>query len=75
MNVCKKWEKDENDLIGNLKTKSELVILPQKQTYEELVIKVKEFFYSIGDMNNYRVKVNYEQIEEVIEKDFLNNGK
>ena len=64
MNVCKKWEKDENDLIGNLKTKSELVILPQK-----------EFFYSIGDMNNYRVKVNYEQIEEVIEKDFLNNGK
>ena len=75
MNVSKNWNNDYNNLIGNLKAKSELVILPEKKTHEELVNKVKEFFYSIGDMNNYRVQVNYEQIEEVIEKDFLNNGK
>jgi hypothetical protein len=52
-----------------------LLFYLKKKTYEELVNKVKEFFYSIGDMNNYRIKVNYEQIEEVIEKDFLNNKK
>ena len=75
MNVSKNWNNKDNTLIGNLKGKSELVILPKKKTYEELVNKVKEFFYSIGDMNNYRIKVNYEQIEEVIEKDFLNNRK
>ena len=75
MNVSKNWNNKDNTLIGNLKGKSELVILPEKKTHEELVNKVKEFFYSIGDMNNYRVQVNYEQIEEVIEKDFLNNGK
>ncbi len=75
MNVTKNWKNDDSDLIGNFKAKSELVILPEKKTHEELVNKVKEFFYSIGDMNNYRIKVNYEQIEEVIEKDFLNNKK
>ena len=32
---------------------------------------IKKFFYSIGDMNNYKVQVNYNQIESVIEKDFI----
>ena len=38
---------------------------------ELLEYQLKSFFYSIGDMNNYPLEVNYDQIEKVIEMDFI----
>ena len=54
--------------------KSELLVLPEKENLEELLKAVKKFFYSIGDMNTYKVQFNKDQIEDVIEKDFLDEG-
>ena len=51
--------------------KKELIVIPENETIEDLQKAVKSFFYSIGDMNNYKVEVNYEQIENIIEKDFI----
>ena len=55
----------------NTKGKSELYIIPQKNNYKELFEFVRKFFYSIGSMNSYKIPVNYKQIENIIEKDFL----
>jgi hypothetical protein len=55
----------------NNKGKSELYICPEKDNWEELYKCVMKFFYSIGSMNSYKVPVNYEQIEDIIENDFL----
>ena len=66
----------EKLLEGEHKGKSELYI--QANNEETFKTKVKQFFYSIGDMNSYKVDANYEQIEENIENDFLdkeNKGK
>ena len=66
----------EKLLEGEHKGKSELYI--QAKNEETFKTKVKQFFYSIGDMNSYKVDANYEQIEENIENDFLdkeNKGK
>ena len=62
---------DENMIKGNQAGKSQLVIKTEGETKEELQKAVKKFFYSIGDMNNYNAEINYEQIEDIIEKDFL----
>lgn len=72
MNVSKDW-KSEIKFKGNGKTKSELIIVTktQNESENEMIGLVKKFFYSIGDMNNFKVNVNYNQIEEVIEDDFL----
>ena len=56
---------------GNHKSKSELYIKNKNENRQDLQKAVKKYFYSIGDMNSYRVSVNYAQIEEVIEKDFI----
>ena len=65
----------DDELLRINKGKSELFICPKKNNVKELVKEllegVKKFFYSIGDMNSYKVPVNYEQIEEIIENDFL----
>jgi hypothetical protein len=71
MNIWSKGE--ETTFIDECKhkSKSELVIFAnsdQMKQYKELI---KKFFYSIGDMNNYKVQVNYNQIENVIEQDFI----
>ena len=55
----------------NNKGKSELYICPEKNNKKDFLEGVKKFFYSIGDMNSYKVPVNYEQIEDIIENDFL----
>ena len=67
---------DETMIEGNHTGKSELVICPKSENLEDLQNAVKQFFYSIGDMNNYKVEINYEQIEieDIIEKDFLDDG-
>ena len=62
---------DEKLLEGNHKSKSELYIRIKNENIEDLQKAVKKYFYSIGDMNSYKVSVNYDQIEEVIEKDFI----
>ena len=56
---------------GNHKSKTELYIKNKNENRQDLQKAVKKYFYSIGDMNSYRVSVNYDQIEEVIEKDFI----
>ena len=74
MNVTANW-KSEVKFKGNGRTKNELIIVNQTQNEDDLVSSVKKFFYSIGDMNNFKVKVNFNQIEEVIEADFLNKNE
>ena len=54
--------------------KNILLFVPENETLEGLVKALKKLFYSIGDMNTYKVELNYEQIEDVIEKDFLDKG-
>ena len=60
---------DEKFLEGKKKGKSELYI--NAKNPETLMNQIKKLFYSIGDMNSYKVDANYAQIEESIEKDFL----
>ena len=63
----------DNLLEVNNKGKSELYICPHKDNRKESELKegVRKFFYSIGSMNTYKVPVNYKQIEDIIENDFL----
>ena len=62
-------------LEGKHKGKSELYIRTKKDTFEELFKGVKKFFYSIIDMNSYKVPVNFEQIEQIIEEDFIDHNR
>jgi hypothetical protein len=62
-------------LEGKHKGKSELYIRTKKDTFEELFKGVKKFFYSIVDMNSYKVPVNFEQIEQIIEEDFIDHNR
>ena len=62
---------DEKLLEGNHRSKSELYIRIKNESKEDLKKAVTKYFYSIGDMNSYKVYINYDQIEEVSEKDFL----
>jgi hypothetical protein len=75
LDIIGKEDMGVNDEIieGEHKGKRELVICPKNETLEELQEAVKKFFYSIGDMNNYKVEFNLKQIEEVIEKDFIDD--
>ena len=67
-------EVNDNMIKGKQVGKSQLVIKTEGETLEELQKSVKKFFYSIGDMNNYKIEINYDQIEDIIEKDFLDDG-
>ena len=58
---------NENILRGQQKGKSELYIQGDSGNFTS---KIKQFCYSIGDMNSYKVEANYEQIEKMIENDF-----
>ena len=61
--------KDKEKLLeGKHKGKSELYINAKDR--KTLRDKIIQFIYSIGDMNSYKVKANYNQIEEIIENDF-----
>ena len=62
---------DEKLFEGNHRSKSELYIRIKNENIEDLQKAVKKYFYSIGDMNSYKVYINYDQIEQVIEKDFI----
>ena len=75
INILAKGNLEMNDslLKGKHIGKSELYIRTKKDTFEELFKGVKKFFFSIGDMNSYKVPVNFEQIEQIIEDDFINH--
>ena len=60
---------DEKELETKNKGKSELFI--NAKNNKALISQIKKYFYSIGDMNSYKVDVNYRQIENSIENDFL----
>ena len=74
--IISKGNMDVNDELmkGRQTGKSKLLVIPEKETLEDLQKAVKKFFYSIGNMNTNKVELNYEQIEDVIEKDFLDEG-
>ena len=76
INILSKGKLEINDALleGKHKGKSILYIRTKKGNFEELYNGVKKFFYSIGDMNSYKVPVNFEQIEQIIEEDFINNN-
>ena len=56
---------------GKHKGKNQLIVCPENESLEELQKAVIKFFYSIGDMNKYKVELDYAQIEKIIEKDFI----
>jgi hypothetical protein len=74
LNILSKGKLEINDslLEGKHKGKNILYIRTKKGSFEELYNSIKKFFYSIGDMNSYKVPANYEQIEQIIEEDFIN---
>ena len=76
INILSKGKLEITDqlLEGKHQGKSELYIKTKKNNFEELYKGVKNFFYSIIDMNSYKVPVNFEQIEQIIEKDFINQS-
>jgi hypothetical protein len=63
--------KDEKLLEGKHKSKNELYIRINKESMNELQKALKKYFYAIGDMNSYQIYDDYDQVEEVIEKDFI----
>ena len=77
LNILSKGNLEVTDslLEGKHKGKSKLYIKTKKDTFEELFKGVKKFFYSIIDMNSYKVPVNFEQIEQIIEEDFLDHNR
>ena len=62
---------DEKLLEGKHKSKNELYIRIKNESMDELQKALKKYFFSIGDMNSYQVYDDYDQVEEVIEKDFI----
>ena len=77
----KKFSEDHNLLfegikLGDYDTNSiENEARTKRYNFEELFKGVKKFFYSIIDMNSYKVPVNFEQIERIIEDDFIDHNK
>ena len=66
---------DLNDevLEGKKKAKNELIIDAEKEG--KFRKQLYEFYYSIGDMNSFKIEANYNQIAENIEKDFIDKNK
>ena len=71
----RKMFKNIDDNLFKINTgKSELYICPRKNKEDEFLKELLKFVYSIGDMNSYKVPVNYEQIEDIIENDFIDTN-
>ena len=76
INILSKGKLEVTDelLKGTNDGKSEAYIKTQKNIFDELFNGVKSFFYSIVDTNTYKVPVNIEQIEQIIEEDFIDQN-
>ena len=66
LNINESW------LEGKHKGKDQLYI--KAKNHKELKKQILQFFYSIGDMNSYKVEANYVDLEEDIESDFISIG-
>ena len=66
LNINESW------LEGKHKGKDQLYI--KARNHKELKKQILQFFYSIGDMNSYKVEANYVDLEEDIESDFISIG-
>ena len=75
LDIIAKGNMDINEemMEGKHEGKSTLIFCPEKPTLEELQNALKRLFYSIGDMNNYKVEIDLDQIEKLIEEDFIDN--
>ena len=71
LEIMKKNINDLNPkmLEGNKAAKNELIIDAKDEN--EFKKQLYKFFYSIGDMNSFKVEANFDQIAENIEKDFV----
>ena len=76
INILAKGKLEVNDdlLKGTKEGKSEAYIITKRYDFEELFNGVKRFFYSIVDTNSYKVPVNYQQLEQIIEDDFIEHN-
>ena len=63
---------NEKTLEGSKKAKNELFIDAKDEA--NFRAQLSKFFYSIGDMNSYKVEANFDQIAENIEKDFVDQN-
>ena len=68
-------EIDNNIMEGKHKGKSTLIFRPENATLEEMQKALKNLFYSIGDMNNYKIELDLDQVEKLIEEDFIDKDK
>ena len=68
-------EIDNNIMEGKHKGKSTLIFRPENATLEEMQKALKNLFYSIGDMNNYKIELDLDQVEKFIEEDFIDKDK
>ena len=69
LEIMKKNISDINIIKGDEKAKNELFIDAKDEAgFRNQLYK---FFYSIGDMNSYKVEANLDQIAENIEKEFV----
>ena len=60
-------------LEGKKRAKNELII--DAETEGKFRRQLYEFYYSIVDINSFKVEANYKQIAENIEKDFIDKDK
>ena len=76
LNILAKGKLEVTDelLKGTKEGKSEAYIMTKNDSFEELFNGVKSFFYSIVDTNTYKVPVNYGQLEQIIEEDFIDSN-
>ena len=58
---------------GKKRAKNELII--DAETEGKFRRQLYEFYYSIVDINSFKVEANYKQIAENIEKDFIDKDK
>ena len=70
---CEYWNDCKKYMISQKKGKSQLIINNNygKGDKEALDDKIKQFVFSIIDMNNYKGEIDENNIEEIIEQDFL----
>ena len=72
----KKMFDNINDNLLKVKSgKNELYICTKGNNENDLLEGVLKFFYSIGDMNSYKVPVNLQQIEDIMENDFIEDNE
>ncbi len=63
---------EDHMLEDKKRAKNELIIDAEDE--KNFNKQLSQFFYSIGDINSFKVEWNYEQISKNIENDFIYNA-